>query len=173
MVDIIQFGLDILGVFIGAFAAFELENLRERRNDRKEEVRVLRLIRTEVNDNGQLLNKLQNTLRDFPEGVPYTRLRNSIWRGVASKLELVTNDKLLTDLTGLYYAIDLVDRTLDTYSEHATLNIHEVNVEVQKAIQARLDIHRNVLVTNITTPRTGLIDMCKAIAEEIDRETNG
>jgi len=62
MVDVIQFGLDILGVFIGAFAAFELDNYRASRNERKDKVRVLKLIRTEVTENNQLLIRIRNTI---------------------------------------------------------------------------------------------------------------
>jgi hypothetical protein len=35
MVDLVQFALEIGGIFIGAFAAFEFDNFREQRNEKK------------------------------------------------------------------------------------------------------------------------------------------
>jgi hypothetical protein len=51
MVDLVQFALEIGGVFMGAFAAFEFDNFREQRNEKKESVRVLKLLKQELEIN--------------------------------------------------------------------------------------------------------------------------
>jgi hypothetical protein len=51
MIDPVQFALEIGGIFIGAFAAPEFDNFREQRNEKKESVRVLKLLRHELEIN--------------------------------------------------------------------------------------------------------------------------
>lgn len=115
---VLDFILEIIAVFIGVFAAFWLDNRRETKDEDKERVRLLGLIRREVESNNGILDGLSHVKND-DFGVPNYRPMRNIWEGVTSKLAILRSDDLLEEATMLYWQLAAFDGMLDIYRDYA------------------------------------------------------
>ena len=164
-----DFLLEVIAVFVGVIAAFELDNYRERRQETKESVRVLELIEAELNENIKLLKQFHELFAKPETVVPYYHLRLIVWEGVRGKIDLIKNDKLLTDVMQVYFAIDMLERTLTVYKEHHSTWIGETSTMVKAAIQQRVEAHRRAMVTQIEQLQPRVVSAQTEIRQEINR----
>lgn len=105
-------------MFIGVFAAFWLDNRRETKAEDKERVRLLGLIRREVESNNGILDGL-SLVKEDDFGVPNYRPMRNIWEGITSKLAILRSDDLLEEATMLYWQLAAFDGMLDIYRDYA------------------------------------------------------
>jgi len=118
MMALIDFGLELVAVFVGVVLAFEFDNFRESRDENKERLRLLGLLYREVTANVGILDGMrERTTVDF--GVPNTRPMRNVWDGITSKLAILKNDDLLEEATMLYWQLANLDRMLDLYRVYA------------------------------------------------------
>lgn len=120
MIELLSFILEIVAVFVGVFAAFWLDNRRNRKAEETERRRLLGLIRREVDANKHILNGMVLVENNEDIGsVPSSRPMRNVWEGVTEKLAVLTNDKLLEEATLLYFDLANLDAIIDQYREHA------------------------------------------------------
>ncbi len=192
MVDPIGFGLEILGVFLGALAAFELDNLRDKWNEKNEAQRILEFIRGEIIDN---VESLENNAKCFKqiqnpgeEIGPYAlfpkHLRKEVWAGIVSKLDVIADIGLLLDLSRLWYEIDVFERDLleyekrhDEYIRYLTYHYPPTQEDdrLLEFLRTNEDSSVSYLIMKITRSYKidsdcGLITLAKNVIEEITKQ---
>jgi hypothetical protein len=143
MIDWLQIGLEFLGVFVGVIMAFWLDRRGEVSRERKEAVKLLKLIKEELEKNTGLLDQFRNEL-NVPPGqiyLPYYRLQLSTWEAISGKMDLIKNDELLVSISQAYFNFDMFTRTLERYLD---LAYHLVK-ERSPAAELREQIHRHRL----------------------------
>jgi hypothetical protein len=118
LTTIYDFVLEIVAVFIGAFAAFELDSYRDRKAEEKERKRFLELIRREVKANERILDGMI-LVESQPAAIPSSRPIRNVWEGITEKLALLRNEKLLEEATLLYFDLANLDGILGMYREHS------------------------------------------------------
>lgn len=143
-----DFILEIVAVFFGVLGAFELDNYRDRKAEDKERVRVLGLIRREVDSNKHILDGMVLVEKDEVIGVPTSRPMRNIWEGITSKLAILTNYELLEEATLLYFDLANLDGILDMYREHVG-EYHYVSLEEKARMEPTLRSQRTHYVSYI------------------------
>lgn len=120
MTTLWDFILEIVAVFVGVLGAFELDNYRDRKAEDKERLRVLGLLRREVDANRQMLDSMTRYGPDDPIGVPSVLSMRNIWEGIVGKLGMLKDDELLEQLNELYFRLNNLDKMLDLYRQLAS-----------------------------------------------------
>lgn len=86
---------------MGAFAAFEFDNFREQRNEKKESVRVLKLLKQELEINlHQMIPAIRKNVQQTK--MPYVPLELDIWEAVSNKIDHISNDDALQAIARAY-----------------------------------------------------------------------
>jgi len=148
LTTVFDFILEIVAVFVGVFAAFELDNYREASAENKERLRLLALIRREVHANEQVLTSMTRIETDDPVSVESSRSIRNIWEGITGKLVILRNDELLEATTLLYFQLANLDRLLDLYREYAGAYLYASPNERMR-MEPRLKDQRTHYVTFI------------------------
>ena len=146
--QVLDFVLEIIAVFVGVFAAFELDNYREASAENKERLRLLALIRREVHANEQVLASMTRIKTDDPVSVESSRSIRNIWEGITGKLVILRNDELLEATTLLYFQLANLDRLLDMYREYGGAYLYASPIE-RTRLEPRLKDQRTHYVTFI------------------------
>jgi len=174
MADLLRFGLDIFGVFLGVIAAFSLDRFQDSLMELKEYARVLRLIKQELESNlpimQKFLDRLPSKQRMDSFEIPYYHLRMSIWQGISSKVDSIKNAALLTEIATVYYNYDTFERMLDSFLQLALSTLAtSTSVKLRLGMQNR----RDALLLEITGDESsykGGMTLTKNVILSIDRE---
>jgi hypothetical protein len=142
---------EMIAVGIGVFGGFWADSLREKHIEKKGRIRVLKLLREELNTNLTIMDIIRKGLAQ--NKVPYAHLQLSMWGAVSNKIDLISNDELLDGINAAYYNFDMFEKTLDMYIELAILSISQSHKVVKANIQKRLDRHREVMLDRLRTPK--------------------
>lgn len=171
MTTLFDFILEIVAVFLGVLGAFELDNYREARTQDKERVRVLILIRQEVDANQELINSTNSRIE--PTDVLNHRSVRDIWDGVSSKLVVLRDNDLLHQVTLLYFDLASFDRIIEVYNEHAR-PYQYATVEEKARMKPELTrqlVHLKSYGMNLVLPQ--ITKVLKLIDAELGREKIG
>ena len=115
MTTALDFFLELVAVFVGVLAAFELDKYRESQGENKERLKLLGLIYLKVTANKGILEGMLHIEGDVDFGVPNARPMRNIWDGITGKLAILRDDDLIEEATMLYWELDNLDRMLDIY----------------------------------------------------------
>jgi len=173
MVDLVQFALEIVGVFIGAFAAFEFDSFRERQNEKKESIRVLRLLERELELN---LNEMIPAIRKSVQQMkmPFTPLQLDIWEAISNKIDRISNDNALQAIARAYYELHTLEKIANSYRTLAFAYSFAADTKVSGSVLSRLKRNENIILEQIREPiseqdRT-LIQAVREAVTEIENE---
>lgn len=177
MTDLVGFGLEILGVFLGVGAAFLLDRLADQLSEKKEYLRVLILIRHELDADVTVLEKFRTNF-DKAENqpshyhVPYYHLRMSMWQGISSKVDSIKDEALLTQIALVYYNYDTFERMLNSYLDLALAAIKAPHNVAETNIEASIENRCKGLLVEINGDQTGKgsIELTKQTITSIDTE---
>jgi hypothetical protein len=114
-----DFFLELIAVFLGVLAAFELDKYRESKAEDKERLRLLELIYREVTSDKGILDGMLNIEMESDISVPNARPMRNIWDGITSKLAILRHNDLLEEATMLYWELANLDKMLDIYRYYA------------------------------------------------------
>jgi hypothetical protein len=174
MVDPTQFVLGIIGVFLGALAAFEFDKFRDRQNEKKQSIRILELLRRELEAN---LRKTIPAIRKNVEKRKLAELHSlelDIWEAVSNKIDSITNDKALEAIARAYYDLHTLERTLEWYRIYAAIYFSTSNEKLKPNIRKGMQSIASIILERTREPkdeqdRTVIAEMREAISE-IDKE---
>ena len=173
MVDFAQFALEIVGVFIGAFAAFEFDSFRERQNEKRESIRVLRLLERELELN---LNEMIPAIRKSVQQMkmPFTPLQLDIWEAISNKIDRISNDNALQAIARAYYQLHTLEKIANSYRTLASAYSFAVDTKVSGSVLSRLKRNENIILEQIREPNSEqdrtLIQAAREAVAEIENE---
>lgn len=170
MTTAFDFFLELVAVFVGVFAAFQLDNYRESRAEDKERLRLLGLIYREVTANKGILDGMLLIERDVDLGVPNTRPMRNIWDGVTSKLAILRNDELLEETTMLYWQLSNLDAMLDVYRVYAGIYQYTSSEERMKMETSLLNQRTHYVEYIKKEPLPQIATVIKRIEAELGPE---
>jgi hypothetical protein len=152
MMDLVQFALEILGVFIGAFAAFELDKLREGQSEKRESVRVLKLLKRELEVNlHDKIPAMRASLREMK--MPVSPLELEIWEAISDKIDRISNDDVLEAIARAYYRLHTLQRVANGYRTLAITYSFAADTQMRDAILNRLKGTETNILEQIREPK--------------------
>jgi len=173
MVDFAQFALEIVGVFIGAFAAFEFDSFRERQNEKRESIRVLRLLERELELNlNEMIPAIKKSVQQMK--MPFTPLQLDIWEAISNKIDRISNDNALQAIARAYYELHTLEKIANSYRTLAFAYSFAADTKVSGSVLSRLKRNENIILEQIREPiseqdRT-LIQAVREAVTEIENE---
>ena len=152
MVGLVQFAPEIGGVFIGAFAAFEFDNFRERQNEKKDSVRVLKLLKHELEINlHEMIPAIRTNVQQTK--MPSTPLELDIWEAISNKIDRISNDGALQAIARAYYQLHALEKITDGYRALVTAYSFTLDQKVSGNIQNRLKRNESIILEQIREPK--------------------
>jgi hypothetical protein len=166
--SLFDFLLEIVAVFIGVFAAFFLDNYREERAQKKENSRLLHLLREEIESNKGILSGMRETK---PGAVPHGRPMQNVWQSIVSKFDVMKEDELFSEVTYLYWVIGNLDRMVDLYMEYTATHMYLPDQLARQTMESRLESQREHIRTYIVNEGLPQIEKVLKLIEQEDRGT--
>ena len=154
----------LLATFVGIGLAFLLDEIYNRRFEKKQARRLLFLLKDDIEANIDLLTQLRNDLTN-PSYTVFYNLRLVVWNSITSNLiSVLKNPAIIKDISKFYYELHHVARKVD----QAFKLIYSPNPLTQDALNRKIE-----LVTSINQHVPGILEgrSCKspqAILAEID-----
>ncbi len=179
MVDVTEFVLGIIGVFLGAFAAFEFDKFRERQNEKKQSVRVLELLRRELEVNLQeMIPAIRKNVEESK--LEFVPVALDIWEAVSNKIDSIANDNALEAIASAYYRLHTLERVLEWYRIYAAIYFSiSSNEKLKPNLRKGLQSIAGIILERIREPkdeqpkdeqeRMVIVEIREAISE-IDKE---
>jgi hypothetical protein len=150
-IDVVGFVLEVIAVGLGVFLAFWADSYRENRSEKKHTLRVLAMLKNELQRNFDAIEIIR---RNLEKGlIPYEHFKADCWDAVADKLSLVQDDELLRMIMRVYYNFDTFERTIKLLYEEVFALHTESNEEVKKRLFDLVRERREVLLKHITVSR--------------------
>jgi hypothetical protein len=173
MVDPIAFALEILAVFLGVAFAFALDRHQQKVLEKRESIRVLGLIKQELQDNQTVLDKMKTEFQRLKstEGftMPFYHMRFSIWQGISGKVDTIKNEQVLAEVSQVYFNYDTFERTLDTYLDLAMTLVKQGSSEIiRSSMETRLAAMK--LQMEDSEEGKGLLTLTKETISDIEKE---
>jgi len=173
MVDLVQFAIEIVGVFIGAFAAFEFDSFRERQSENKESVRVLKLFKHELEVNlRQMFPEIRKGLRETR--MPFSPLELEIWDAISNKIDRISNDHTLQAIAKAYYQLHMLERVTEGYRTLTIAYSFTADTKVSSNVQSRLKRSEGIIMDQLREPKDAqdrtIIQTVNEAVTEIDKE---
>jgi hypothetical protein len=152
MLDLVQFTLEIVAVFIGAFAAFEFDNFGERQNEKRESVRVLELLKRELEINlHDMIPAIRKNLQEMK--MPFTPLELDIWEAISNKIDRISNDDALEAIARAYYRLHALEKVANGYRTLAIAYSFAADTKMSNSVLNRLKRNENIILEQIREPK--------------------
>jgi len=152
MIDVMSFLLEIIAVGIGVFGGFIANIFLQKWLERRQSIRVLKLLRKELELN---LDIIRTIIRSNVKAwkVPYAPLELGIWKAISNKIDLITNDVTLDAIAKVYYQFDTLEKTLESFADDAAAYDPQAADKTKKEIAKRVISHRDAILDHLREPK--------------------
>ena len=125
--------------------------LLEKMDERKERIRVLKLLKHELEVN---LVRLLPVIRENVQriSVPYAPLSFAIWDALSDKVALIESDEAFGVITNAYYNLRTLDKALDRFQDIAHKYLSASDWSAKYELSKRVQSTRDTILAHIREP---------------------
>jgi hypothetical protein len=143
-------GLEMLAVGLGVFGGFIADLFLERHLEKGQKIRALNLLKPELEANMRIMDLLWFGI--IRNKATYSHFNLDMWRGVSTKIDLITNVELLTDITAAYYNFEQFEKALDLFYTYLAMYISHRDEILKAQVLYVINQHRTVMLDRLAEP---------------------
>jgi hypothetical protein len=153
--DIFDFLFQICAVGLGAFFGFWADSYREGLGEKKETVRILRLLREELQKNLTIMEVIRKNLYEFL--YPSSHFSSTMFQAVSGRLHLVNdpNNTLLTKITRAYYNFDTFEKALQLFKDQMLTSLLVTNEKTRDDMAEHIKGLQQVMLSHVLQSEDG------------------
>lgn len=145
----------LLATFLGVGLAFVLDEIYNRRFEKKQARRLLFLLKDEIENNNNLLLELESELKD-PVWTPFYDLRFVVWNTITPIITpVLKNFKIIKEISKFYYELQHIERKINKVFD---LSFHPTITD-KNTMKIRQDFVNSL---NVHIPRVLMGKSCKS-----------